>query len=369
MKASKKILCIVLGIFLTLGSWIVYGLFFATNAQSIYLVLQPRTTESFADLELVCNLFTPASRSIGIYGGDLGTSFLRDNKIFFTLGDVSGPLPLGRFSSLVSDNRHSNAIGSAGLKDFNCSSINWFGDGFGSFLEIIESRRVFGDASTVPTGGISLNGTIYLFMMRMHDWLQKPAEAESILLKSLDDGLSFVEVVFLDNSFSSRFVNVAPILFDGEVYLFGSRDFRKSPIYLAKVNSSNIEDLKSYQFFDGVSWKGSVSEAAPLIDGMVGEFSVQKVDEELFMMYVDYSNDFIVLRRASSPEGPWSNPKKVMSAFSVFGWGETVFGNYYAPYIVPGVSNQSTVYFTVSLWWPYTVNLLKLDLGNETLKT
>lgn len=324
----------------------------------------PRTPEKRDDLEFVCNLFKK-SKEVGLHGGDLGVSFAGEGKVFFALGDVAGPPPMGRILAFMKlDNRYSNALGYAPINDFDCSSITWFNES-GVFSEVYSSQRVPGDASTVPGGGLYWNDTVYLFMMRVHNWFAHPPQTDSFLLKSSD--YSFEKVESFNEVFESRMVNVAPVLHEGWVYLFGTGSFRASPIHLARVRPENLEDKHSYEFFSNGSWVSNVNDSSVLVEGRVGELSVQELGGEFFMMYVDYSSHNFVLRRADEPWGPWSEGEVVMNTFSSLNWGETLLGSYYAPYIVPEVSNQSTIYFTVSLWWPYTVHLVKYDLNSTNL--
>jgi hypothetical protein len=309
------------------------------------------------------------------WGSDLGVSFMHKGKMYFLGGDTN-----------TRDAFAPNIIGVAG--DFNPSdgmNITWGKDENGNpkeFFAIIEP------SSTVPAGAISISDTMYIFMMDVINW-DYPAIARSVLIKSEDDGRTFRTV--WEGRKDNKFVNIAPVISShptrqgkDALYLVGSGKYRESPIYLAVTEIDAIENRAGYLYFAGLEngspvWKTSESDALPIVDGVkVGELSVQWNGYlgKWLLSYFDYSTSNpgnMYFRTASNLWGPWSNPVFVFSGTRQYDWYEEVmtrkgpqsWGVPYGSYLLPETNSASSpkTYFTLSLWVPYSIFLMEVDLS------
>ncbi len=135
------------------------------------------------------------------------------------------------------------------------------------------------EAMEVPTGAFSANGNLYLFVMT--DWddaFGAKRHGRSILARSSDGGNSFVNVGTI--SFD-RFTNVAPIVAatpgvaglpsGAGVWLWGSGHYRQSPVYLAWLPLSAVDNdpRAAMRFYAGIRngqpvWSNQESEAVAL---------------------------------------------------------------------------------------------------------
>ncbi len=72
------------------------------------------------------------------------------------------------------------------------------------------------------------------------------------------------------------------------------------------------------------------------------------------MMYLDEARGAIVLRVAETLSGPWSEPSLVTTAAE--------YPQLYAPYLLPRPEADGWLYFTMSLFGPYNVYLMRTAL-------
>ena len=308
------------------------------------------------------------------WGSDLGVIFRYNGKIYTLGGDT-----------LYNNIFVSNIIGST--TDQNSS------DG----LDIVWQKKDGGpkqffapiDATTiVPAGAISVNGTIYVFMMSVISWIDENHPEYSgrpALVKSTDDGDTFSLVWAGD---VGRMINIAPVISTHPensnkeaLYLIASNQYRDSEIYLAYTDLDKIEDRGSYKYYIGMDggrpkWSDKIGEAVPIVnDVKVGELSVQwnKYLNKWLLCYFDYTpsggNADMFFRTADNLWGPWSDAVFVYDGDYRYYWYETeetrqgpkLWGTPYGGYILSDTEG-SKVYFTLSLWMPYSIFLMEVDL-------
>src|SRR5699024_10891705 len=58
------------------------------------------------------------------------------------------------------------------------------------------------------------------------------------------------------------------------VYLFGTPSGRDGPARLSRVRQQDIADVSAYRYWDGDGWTADPAAAAVVLDGRVGELSV-----------------------------------------------------------------------------------------------
>jgi hypothetical protein len=177
-----------------------------------------------------------------------------------------------------------------------------------------------------------------------------------------------------------RFINVAAEPAGSFVYLFGTGDFRHSPVHLARKALANLDSPDGYEVFDSASgeWLAAPgASAAPLIaDAKFGETSVRYFSDLGVWMFLAQGGHQVVARFAAKPEGPWSEevtlhdntdptfllkhccaPEGVCSGEQLFNCSKAGF---YGTYLLPDVAVDSrgfTVAYTLSTWDPYNVAL------------
>ncbi len=196
---------------------------------------------------------------------------------------------------------------------------------------------------------------------------------------------------------TSRFVHVSVVQEAGTAWIFGSgADFRRSPIYLAKVSADALGDRTKWSYFAQGAFVAEESAALPLVDhGCVGELSVRKHPRlGLFIMaYQCTVPRGVLVRLATSPAGPWSAAINVMDATIADGGAERTThadpaivghddglsdsrervaeaGAEYGPYLVPEWFDATktpektfAIVYTMSTFNPYTVWLMRTVLG------
>lgn len=164
----------------------------------------------------------------------------------------------------------------------------------------------------------------------------------------------------------------------GWLYSYGTPAGRGGTVYLSRVHQDQILDATKYQYWNGSTWvTNKPSAAAPILPGTttsffgfakrttyptVSEMSVQYNPylNKYVMLYGDNNNN-IVMRTATSPQGPWSTPKTLVTS--------TKMPGQYAPYIHPwsgtdylSEAEQQYLYWNLSTWNDYQVRLMRTDL-------
>jgi len=307
-----------------------------------------------------------------VWEGDLGVMFTHKKKLYLLIGDTIGSEIFSPNTIAYTEDRNAKD----GL-DFT-----WMTKNDGSPKEFFP---IIHPDSTVPAGAISVNGIIYVFMMDVTHWGDKTdpvTHARSILIKSEDDGKTFSSV--WKGKVDSKFVNISPIIsahpFDPDkkaLFLVASGPYRNSPIYLAFTDIDKIEKKESYLYFTGIKnnlpqWSKNINDAIPVVKGVkVGELSVQwnSYLNQWLLAYFDYTHGSrMYFRKAPHPWGPWSDPVLVFSGSEKYDWykteqtrkGPVDWGGPYGGYLLP--ESGRIVYFTLSLWIPYSIFLMEADL-------
>lgn len=257
----------------------------------------------------------------------------------------------------------------------------------------------------VPMEGISVGGKMYIYHTTDHS--EKVVMGRSVVAVSEDDGNTFNYLY----DFSKRhFINVSiveanpkdwpgvPETGNGALFIFGSGKYRESDVRLAFQPAEDIENPSSLCYFVGPDhggqpmWSCRESDAQPLLgQECVGELSVayNRFIKKWIMLYnceIDKLSR-IVMRTASFPWGPWSEPQIIFDPerdngfchFIHYSWAskkcdalsdperENESGGPYGPYqfedYAVGDSRSTTIYFTMSTWNPYTVVLMTTTLS------
>jgi hypothetical protein len=123
------------------------------------------------------------------------------------------------------------------------------------------------------------------------------------------------------------FFGGASVLFQDRLYIYGVRDSRASGkgIVVARVEPDSIADFRAWEFFDGKTWNKGALQAQVLYGGGSVEMSVSACHGGLVSVYTKHGmSPEIVIRRARTPCGPWSDPEVVHRCVEPQ-WSKTYF--------------------------------------------
>ena len=317
-------------------------------------------------------------KRFGVVATDLGSSFEHKGKLYFLFGDTWGR-PGDRDSMAWTKSTDPEKI----VLDFATASD-------GKWLPL-SVPGISQGAFEIPSGGISIDGVIYVAFTTDHS--KEKTMGRSVLARSDDDGRTFKRLYELSRD---RFINVSFWIADGWLYIFGSGDYRKSSVCLARIKPAEIGDRSKLRFFSAVDaqgqprWSEKESEAAPLFrHEVVGEFSVAWIEpvKQFVMLYNSHKPRGIMMRSATSPWGPWSDTSTIFDpwrdkAYGKFmhapaktpGEGDTLsdpkreqeWGGEYGPYIMArfttGSAGRCRIFYTLSTWNPYQVVVMQSEL-------
>ncbi len=286
-----------------------------------------------------------------VHGTDLGHLFEHEGQLVMVFGDTFGPEKrdwrsnaLARLSHATRDGLHIESMVT---------------DARGWARELIPSKKVDGVEHTViPTNGISVGPRMFLHAMSVRTWGPPGRwECNHAMLAYSDDGGERWDTLRGPRwDGGSNFVQVAFVSHDDHAYLFGIPAGRFGGVQLACVPAGRLLDADSYRYWNGGSWQPESRQAETLVAAPVGELSVGW-NEALggwLMAYLDEHRAAIVFRTASSLMGPWGGAHVIAEASD--------YPQLYAPYLVPGLSEGREVHFTMSMFGPYNVFLMRVSL-------
>ena len=340
------------------------------------------------------------AEALGIRGTDLGVAFPWGDRLAFLFGDTvttdPGDPGSGRDDCFAfTDRRRPFADGAPGLP-----RLNWITAPSGRFAPLVVPGVSLGTME-VPVEGIFLQDRVYLFFDS--DW---EPEAGRHKLSVLAHGVaaSSRPTLILDHAApSDRFINLsavkAPQDYDEapRILLFGSGPFRKSAVYLARVDPDDLPHRDRWRYFRGIGSNGpeygpDEASAAPLFEAdCVGELSAafhEVLGRWLLVYCTSPPNVQVHLRTAPRPEGPWSAPLPLFRPRADGGYGtfiharrnavgyddglsdpgrEETWGGPYGAYLVPEwfrteAPGRHVLVYTLSSWNPYQVHLMETEL-------
>lgn len=320
----------------------------------------------------------------GIGGTDLGFPYYdaTNNKMMFLFGDT--------FSSVNSGSAgwRSNVLGMT--SDFDASDGITF-DSFvcnmpGMAKQIVDSVHDTsneGEYTSIPTGGIELNGTHYVFYMAIKDWQNNTWNVNYCNVAKSTDGKNFVKMnnlYWLNSSAKNSraeanvmstlgvskadaaghvapaFMQIFPYIYGDYVYMFGLPSGRSGGVKLARVLKADIESFDKYQYYYDGNWytgaeglakvKDEMDEASYVVLPTVGEVCVSynKYLEAHMMTY--YTNNKIVFR-TSKDLVKWSKAETIVT--------NAEFLQLYGGFTHEKYTSDDgkTVYLMLSKWYNY----------------
>lgn len=339
------------------------------------LPLSAEVITGVKDVEIVARLTGAASMNqtdaVGIGGTDLGHMVNHNGRTYFLFGDTfSGANPS------VGGNWRSNVMAYTTDTDPSNGVLldGWITDGGGTAREVISSGRVTSPPTIteIPTGAVSIGNRIYSWYMAV-DWWGPPGEwnANYSGLAYWQEGDDTFTVVngyeFPGNGnfgmISAGFHNDPPGANDDHLYIWGTPAGRLGGVKLARVDPDQVTDRGAYQYFAGMAgdeptWITDEFAADLITDPTVGEMSVMynEAAGRWTMLYLNHNAYAIEMREAPAPWGPWTEPIQVLTGQQSPG----LYGSYMNPLYVE--NDGETIYFTMSLWNPYDVYVVKATL-------
>ncbi len=338
-------------------------------------------------------------KRFGIYGTDLGVSFIHNGRLYFLFGDTNRRdsdtgLPASAFPGEDFNEE---------LTDLDAIAYTTSDRAYNGIILTFNSDYPHVDDIVQLTGehpieGISLNQDMFVFFTTdlQPDGL---VPTRTVLAKSTDDGIYFGKSLYTLST--SKFIHISCEVIENEkinglptnsgkgLLIWGSSVHRKSDIFLAHMPLNEITNKSSVRYFAGFAssdskkplWKINEEEAKPLFKAeCIGELSIRwnyYLDKWIMLYNCSHCNTKgIVIRLADNPWGDWSSPKIIFDPKDGYGkfihspgkdniydkgrnrhsdWG-SVYGPYQITPYSTGIKYRYTkIYFTLSTWNPYQV--------------
>ena len=297
-----------------------------------------------------------ASR-FGVDGTDLGHTFAHDGASYMIFGDTFGPNKSdwrSNVAAVITDDDPRDGL----------TFDRMIEDRPGHAKALIPQSAVPGiEVTIIPTYGVSLGERMVLHYMAVKRW-GAPGRWDlnhSGLAYSDDDGQTWIVDPDATWPGDSNFGQVSIVEADRYLYLLGIPGGRFGGVQLARVAPARILDLGAYEYWDGAAWiPEDASAATTILPAPVGELSVRWSAhyQKWLLMYLNEDKAAIVLRTADCLTGPWDEEVTVVTAVD--------FPQLYAPYLLPEWDDKPDLYFTMSLFGPYNVALMRTALTRVT---
>lgn len=298
-----------------------------------------------------------------LYGADLGHTFMHRGRMYMVFGDSFGGPAANPFFSQNHTDWRSNTMAriSATAKPSQGLAFDaMITDRPGHAKELLPSLKDSGNEITViPTYGVSVAPRMFLHYMSVNTWGQ-PGHWTlnySGLAYSDDDGQNWTKDQNMTWPADSNFGQVAIVENEKYLYFFGIPGGRYGGLQVARVGPQAILDKTAYHYWDGSAWQANKpGAAATIVPAPVGELSVRwnSYYKKWLMMYLNDPQGRIVLRTADSLTGPWGAEQVIVTADQ--------YPQLYAPYITPLWNDGPDIFYTMSLYGPYCVYLMRTRL-------
>jgi hypothetical protein len=222
------------------------------------------------------------------------------------------------------------------------------------------------ESTVIPTAGIAVDGVQYLHYMSVMAWGVPGGWRTNHggIAYSRDGGMSWhrdPDARWRNTLFGRNRFQLGAFTRDADwVYLFGTRNGRAGPVYLARVDPANVAEPHRYRFWTGTGWHHWWRRARAVAPGPAGELSVA-FHSGLglwLMVHLEDKPGRIVLRAARQVTGRWSEGQTLVTGRD--------YPGLYGGYLHPGALDGDDIYFTMSRWGPYNVYLVHATLSAET---
>lgn len=229
--------------------------------------------------------------------------------------------------------------------------------------EIVPRTGRRSERTVIPTSGIAVDGRQYLHYMSVRRWFV-PGRWRSNhggIAHSDDGGRTWVRdpcARWPNAPFGRRTMQMGAFARDDRfdestVWFFHTRNGRRGPIHLARVDPEQVGDPSAYRHWTGDGWSWRVRRSRPVAAGPAGELSAafHRGLGRWLLVHLDDPGGRIVLRSAEAPTGPWSDGELLVSG--------TEHPGLYGGYLHPWRLDDDEIYLTMSLWHPYAVYLVR----------
>lgn len=337
----------------------------------------------------------------GLVGTDLGSSVALGNRLVFLFGDTWPDPHLGDTVAWTTDTEPS--------PNLQLTFAEHPLGGFRTF--VLHSNFVPGGRGgigvfEVPTGGFASGGKLYVIYSQGHAD-PGPTMLSSVMCRADDpNDLSNLTVLYqVSRLTDGNFINAAPVVHRTRptspptLYLWGSGDYRKSHIYLARVPLADVDDPQksAWRYWTGAAWSIHEQDGAPLfVDDppLVGELSAAWIAplRRWLLTYQLASPRGVWFRTAQNPTGPYSAPQLLYHPdWPGVGYGSVMhrgwdrggilgtdllydvgrgeeWGAEYGPYLVGRFTradgpNRARIAFALSTWNPYQSHLFTATIA------
>ena len=308
-------------------------------------------------------------------GTDLGIIWeMSDGTYAIAFGDSygSGFTPCGGGPGAAGDWR-SNTLAYSRSTDFSggliFSGMMTYPDNPSLAAPLIE-REDFYEFTYIPTSAISLGGKEYVHYMYWEVMHRERADLNySSFCVSEDAGKTWTNQ---NGSYripgDSWFCMVALARREGDpwCYMMGSQSghgYRRSTGRLARFRGGDILDRSRYEYWNGDRRKwmaGEESLATDVLDGRVGEMSIQYMEKYRQWLALYFDGSAIVYRTAARINGPWSEKAVLCSG------RDPRYRGIYGSFIHPACADarwDGDLYWTMSQWTPYNVFLMRAQMS------
>lgn len=241
------------------------------------------------------------------------------------------------------------------------------------------------EMTVIPTSGIEVDGTQYLDFMSVKKWTT-PGQwitNYAATAKSTDGGKTWsvmdgskrtntnpakdgrlpnlpAHVPGAQNFQMTAFAKPPAGSSDSYVYVYGTPNGRSGQARLARFPKHSFAlfpgatSRSDAEFYNGHGWTRSMADAAPVIDGSVSELSVIYHPKQKAWLATYEAPQGVVVRKAQSPEGPWSAPKTLVSRAEL--------GDLYGAFMFPHQVDNN-LYWVATTWRDYNPVVYKTDLS------
>ena len=241
------------------------------------------------------------------------------------------------------------------------------------------------EMTVIPTTGTEVNGTQYLDFMSVKKWTT-PGQwitNYAATAKSTDGGKTWSVIegskrTNTNPSKDSRLPNLPAHIpgaenfqmtafakppagsSDSYVYVYGTPNGRSGQARLARFPKNSFalfpgaSSHSDAEFYNGHGWTRSMADAAPVLDGSVSELSVIYHPKQKAWLATYEAPQGVVVRKAQSPEGPWSPPKTLISRAEL--------GDLYGAFMFPHQVDND-LYWVATTWRDYNPVVYRTDLS------
>ena len=304
-----------------------------------------------------------------ICGTDLGIPVYHNGKLWFFFGDTfSGGDMKGNWRSntaaYTTDLDYENGIVFDGM-------YSTVATGYASEL-VAGLKKTYTEVTKIPTGAISLDGTLYFYFMSVNNWDNSTWECNyGGLAKSTDDGQTWTIVEGVQWPGDTKFCQNAPVLNeqDGKIYIVGITGGRNNPARMMRVDKDKIEDVNAYEYLTGYDKDGNAIWTKGE-EGMRSEYYIIKDKvaencivynpylEEWMIIYKTGKN--IVIHTSKNAGGPY----KQTVSIEIPSIGSGNYGGFTCPELWQNDGEKMAL--LLSTWDPcYNVYILEITLEKK----